>query len=48
MRKSHAKEIEQTSLLDIYKSVEEHLENNKPELFLLLDKHLDWEEIPGR
>ena len=37
------------SLLDTYKGVEERLENNKPELFLLLDEHLDWEEIiPAR
>jgi hypothetical protein len=33
------------SLLDTYKSVEEHLENDKPELFKLLDEHLDWDEI---
>lgn len=39
----------QMSLLDTYKSVEEQLENNKPELFLLLEEHLDWEEIiPAR
>lgn len=39
----------QMSLLDTYKSVEEQLENNKPELFQLLDEHLDWEEIiPAR
>jgi len=39
----------QMSLLDTYKKVEEQLENNKPELFLLLDEHLDWEEIiPAR
>ena len=43
------KKYEQMSLLDTYKSVEERLENNKPELFLLLDEHLDWEEIiPAR
>ena len=37
------------SLLDTYKSIEERLENNKPELFQLLDEHLDWEEIiPAR
>lgn len=37
------------SLLDTYESVEERLENHKPELFLLLDEHLDWEEIiPAR
>lgn len=39
----------QMSLLDTYKSVEEQLEKNKPKLFLLLDEHLDWEEIiPAR
>ena len=39
----------QMSLLDTYKSVEEQLKNNKPELFQLLDEHLDWEEIiPAR
>lgn len=43
------KKYEQMSLLETYKSIEERLENNKPELFLLLDKHLDWEEIiPAR
>jgi hypothetical protein len=35
----------QMSLLDIYHSVEERLENDKPELFRLLDEHLDWDEI---
>ncbi|MFV0400994.1 MAG: transposase [Oscillospiraceae bacterium] len=35
----------QLSLWDIYKSVEEHLENDKPELFRLLDEHLDWDDI---
>lgn len=44
MRKKY-KKYEQMSLLDTYKSVEERLENNKPELFRLLDEHLDWEEI---
>lgn len=39
------RKYEQMSLLDTYKSMEEHLENNKPELFLLLEEHLDWEEI---
>ena len=39
------KKYEQMSLLDTYKSIEERLENNKPELFLLLDEHLDWDEI---
>ncbi len=43
------KKYKQMSLLDTYKSVEEDLEKNKPELFLLLDEHLDWEElIPAR
>lgn len=43
------KKYKQISLLDTYKSVEERLENNKPELFLLLDEYLDWEEIiPAR
>ena len=32
------KKYEQMSLVDTYKSVEERLENNKPELFLLLDE----------
>ena len=35
------KKYEQMSLLDTYKSIEECLENNKPELFRLLDEHLD-------
>ena len=35
----------QMSLLDTYHSVEEHLENDKPELFKLLDEHLDWDEL---
>lgn len=40
---------EQMSLLDTYKNVEEQLGRHKPELFLLLEKHLDWEEIiPAR
>ena len=43
------KKYKQMSLLDTYKSIEESLENTKPELFLLLDEHLDWEEIiPAR
>ena len=43
------KKYQQMSLLDTYKSVEERLENNKAELFVLLDEHLDWEEIiPAR
>jgi hypothetical protein len=38
----------QMSLLDIWHSVEERLEHDKPELFKLLDEHLDWDEIiPG-
>jgi hypothetical protein len=41
MRKKYV----QMSLLDTYKSVEERLENNKPELFTLLDEHLDWDEL---
>lgn len=36
---------EQMSLLDTYRSVEERLATHKPELFRLLDEHLDWEEI---
>ena len=44
MRKKYV----QMSLLDTYKSVEERLENDKPELFRLLDEHLDWDKlIPG-
>ena len=43
------KKYQQMSILDTYKSVEERLENNKAELFVLLDEHLDWEEIiPAR
>lgn len=43
------KRYEQMSLLDTYKGVEARLENNKPELFRLLDEHLNWEEIiPAR
>ena len=43
------KKYKQMSLLDTCKSVEEDLENNKPELCLLADEHLDWEElIPAR
>jgi len=33
------------SLLDTYHRVEDRLENNKPELFQLLDEHIDWDEI---
>jgi len=43
--KAMRKKCEQMSLLDTYKSVEERLKNNKPELFRLLDEHLDWDEI---
>ena len=39
------KKIVQMSLLDTYHSVEERLANDKPELFKLLDEHLDWDEI---
>ena len=39
------KEYVQMSLLDTYHSVEERLENNKPELFRLLDEHLNWDEL---
>jgi hypothetical protein len=39
------KKFVQMSLLDIYQSIEERLENDKPELFKLLDEHLDWDEI---
>jgi hypothetical protein len=35
----------QTSLLEVYQSVEERLESDKPELFRLLDEHPDWNEI---
>lgn len=43
------KKYQQMSLLDTYKNVEEQLQSNKPELFHLLDEHLDWEEIiPAR
>jgi len=41
MRKKYV----QMSLLDTYHSVEERLENDKPELFRLLDEHLDWDAI---
>jgi len=39
------KKNKQMSLFDIYQSVEERLETDKPELFRLLDKHLDWDEL---
>lgn len=43
------KKYEQMSLLDACKNVEEQLENDKPELFRLLDECLDWGEIiPAR
>jgi len=35
----------QMSLLDTYHRVEERLENDKPELFKLLDEHLDWDDL---
>ena len=35
----------QMSLLDTCHSVERQLENDKPELFRLLDEHLDWDEV---
>jgi len=35
----------QMSLFDTYQSVGERLENDKPELFRLLDEHLDWDEL---
>jgi hypothetical protein len=41
MRKKYV----QMSLLDIYHGVEKRLENDKPELFRLLDEHLDWDEL---
>jgi len=39
------KKCVQMSLLDTYHSVEERLENHKPELFKLLDEHLDWDDL---
>ena len=41
MRKKYV----QMSLFDTYHSVEERLENNKPELFRLLEEHLNWDEL---
>jgi len=41
MRKKYV----QMSLLDTFHSVEERLENDKPELFRLLDEYLDWDEL---
>ena len=35
----------QMSLVDIYQDVCDSLENDKPELFKLLDEHLNWDEI---
>jgi len=35
----------QMSLLDAYHSVGDQLENNKPELFKLLDERLDWDDL---
>jgi hypothetical protein len=37
--------FQQISLSDIYHNVEAQLENDKPELFKLLDEHLNWDEI---
>jgi hypothetical protein len=39
------KKFVQMSLLDTFESVEDQLENEKPELFKLLDEHLNWDEI---
>ena len=39
------KKYEQMSLLDTYHIVEERLEHDKPELFMLLDEHLNWDDI---
>lgn len=36
---------EQMSLFDIYRGVEDARENDQPELFRLLDEHIDWYEI---
>ena len=35
----------QMSLLDTYHSVKDRLEKDKPELFRLLDEHLDWDDL---
>ena len=35
----------QMSLLDTYHSVKDRLENDKPELFKLLDEHLNWDDL---
>jgi len=39
------KKFVQMSLLDTFERVEDRLENDKPELFRLLDEHLDWDEL---
>ena len=39
------KKFAQMSLLDTYHSVEAQFTNDKPELFKLLDEHLDWDEL---
>jgi hypothetical protein len=39
------KKFVQISLLDTYQSVEDRLAHNKPELFRLLDEHLDWDAL---
>ena len=39
------KKFVQMSLLDTYQSIEARLANDKPELFKLLDEHLDWDEL---
>jgi hypothetical protein len=43
--KAMRKNCARMSLLDTYHSVEERLEHDKPELFKLLDEHLDWDVI---
>ena len=35
----------QMSLLDIYHNVGKGLKNDKPELFKLLDEHINWDEL---
>ena len=39
------KKCEQMSLIDTGHSVEKRLEDDKPELFRLLDEYLDWDDI---
>lgn len=39
------KKCVQMSLMNTYHKIEDCLENDKPELFKLLDEHLDWDEI---